>query len=502
MIDASDTRFPSGQFWALFVPVALVAIFVAFAFRQLHIDSQFKQISATERSHLQQLSGFVAAEVSFSVHQLNALTREAVVQNAINRSSPSAIQALQSAFLTLVNRNPNYQQIRWIDESGEERVRVVRSENVPLIIKPQQLRNESASDYFKNTASLLNRVIYISRLDFNLENDQSKHLLQPSTRVAAPIQNSQRRRRGIIIIDIATPYLLEALKIAHEANPGTNYIVVSEDGYGLMSNTRTNQVKTNAGQYAKFSIQHPNAWKHISSSHAGSTELEDDIWVWEKIVQKSAIARMAAATAGDVFDKTRIHSDAPSLKFVARKSNSTLAKSAESSTAPITVGTMLLLSIYAWSLWFMLRSQVRERHAAIEATHATAQANHLRRLKELEARFHLSVEASSVGMLVVDAEGAIILSNTAAESMLGYEKDALQGTSVDSLLPPAQSSDHARLRAEFLRNPEVRKMGQDRKLEAVTADGRKILVEVGLNPYLDHGKQVVLASIIDLSGKQ
>ena len=150
----------------------------------------------------------------------------------------------------------------------------------------------------------------------------------------------------------------------------------------------------------------------------------------------------------------------------------------------------------------MMRSQEREKHAAIEAAHATAQASHMRRLKELEERFHLTVEASSVGMLVVDAEGTIILSNTAAESMLGYEKDALQGLNVDSLLPPTQRSDHARLRAEFLRNPEVRKMGLDRKLEAVTADGRKISVEVGLNPYLDHGKQVVLASIIDLSEKR
>ncbi len=502
MIDASDSRFPTGQFWAFFVPVALVAIVVGFAFRQLHIDSQFKQISAAERSHLQQLSGFVAAEVSFSVHQLNALTREAVVQDAINRSSPSANQALQSAFLTLVKRNPNYQQIRWLDELGEERVRVMLSENAPLTVKSQQLRNERANNYFKNAASLLNSEIYISRLDFNVENGQSKYPLQPTIRVAALIQNNQRQRRGIIIIDIATPYLLEALKIAHEATPGTDYFVVSENGYGLASNTRIKQVKTNARQYAKFSIQHPNAWKHISSSHAGSVKLEDDIWVWEKIVPKSVIARMAAATAGDVFDITRIHSDELYLKIVAHKSDSTLAKSAESSTVPIMVGTILLLSIYAWSLWFMMRSQGREKHAAIEVARATAQANHMRRLKELEERFHLSVEASSVGMLVVDAEGTIILSNTAAESMLGYEKDALQGASVDSLLPPAQRSDHARLRAEFLQNPEVRKMGQDRKLEAVTADGRKILVEVGLNPYLDHGKQVVLASIIDLSEKR
>lgn len=502
MIDASDTRFPTGQFWALFVPVALVAVVVAFAFRQLRTDSQFEQITAAEQSHLQQLSGFLAAEISFSAHQLNALTREALVQQAIDRSSPRAYRALQSVFLTLANRNPSLQQISWIDESGGERVRIMRSENVPLIVKPEQLQNVSANDYFKNAASLLNRELYISRVNFNVENGQSKHPLQATISVAAPVQDSKRQRRGIISIDIATPYLLEALKIAQETTPSTDYIVVNEDGYGLAPDSRTRQLKTNARQYAKFSIQHPDAWKHIASSHAGSAVLKDDIWVWEKIVPKSLIERLVAATAGDVFDITRIHSDELSFNLVAHKAKSALAKSAANSTVPTIAGTIFLLSIYALSLWFMLRSQVRERHAAIEAAHATAQANHMRRLKELEERFHLSVEASSVGMLVVDAEGKIILSNTAAESMLGYEKNVLQGTNIDSLLPSAQRSDHARLRAEFLRNPEVRQMGQDRKLEAVTADGRKIAVEVGLNPYMDRGKQVVLASIIDLSGKR
>lgn len=502
MIDSNGTRFPIGQFWGLFVPVVLVAIFVAFAFRQLHVDSQFKQLSAAERSHLQQLSGFVAAEISFSVHQLNALIRETVIQEAVDRPSPSATQALQATFLTLAKRNPNYQQIRWIDETGQEKVRVMRSENAPLIAKSQQLRNVSGNDHFKNTASLINKEIYISRLDLKIENRQSTPPLQPTVRVAAPIHNSQRKRRGIISIDIATPYLLEALKITQAANPGTEYVVVGEDGYGLTSNARANQVVIDARQYVKFFIQHSRAWKHIASSPVGSVELEDGIWVWERMVPQSVIAQMVKAVAGDVFDITRIHSDDLSLKLVAHKSDAALTASAGSSTVPIVVGVVMLLSIYAWSLWFMMRSQVREKHAAIEAAHATAQANHLRRLKELDERFHLSVEASSVGMLVVDAEGTIILSNTAAESMLGYEKETLQGMSVDSLLPPAQRNDHARLRAEFLRNPEVRKMGKGRKLEAVTADGRKILVEVGLNPYLDHGKQVVLASIIDLSEKR
>jgi PAS domain S-box-containing protein len=102
-------------------------------------------------------------------------------------------------------------------------------------------------------------------------------------------------------------------------------------------------------------------------------------------------------------------------------------------------------------------------------------------------------------MVEVDEDGIILMNNSAAESMLGYPEGGLIGMSVDKLLPPLQRKQHAALRAGFLQHPEVRKMGAGRKLEALTADGRRIPVEVGLNPYLDHGKQVVLASIIDLS---
>ena len=502
MIDAKGTRFPSSHFWALLIPVALVATVLAFAVTQMGVDSQFEQDSAAERRHLQQLSAFVAAELSSSVHRLDALSQEAAVQRAIDTPTPRAIRVLQSVFLTLANRNPNYQQIRWIDESGAERVRVMRSQNAPFILNPRQLQNESARYYFKNTISLPDGEIYISRLNFDVENGQSDKQLRPTIRVAKPIRSSQGQRRGILITDIATPYMLEALRIAHEGTSDTDYIVVSDRGYGLAPNAQANQAKTNPEQYVVFSSKYPAAWERISSSRAGSAELEDGIWAWKKIVPDAIIARIAAATTGDFFATSRIHSDDLSLKLVAHKSTSALAKSPEKITVPIIVGTILLLSIYAWSLLFMLRSQEREKHAAIETAQAKAQASHMQRLKELEERFHLSVEASSVGMLVVDAEGSIILNNTAAESMLGYEKDTLLGLSVDSLLPSAQRSDHAQLREEFLRNPEVRKMGQGRKLEAVTADGSKILVEVGLNPYLDHGKQVVLASIVDLSGKQ
>jgi PAS domain S-box-containing protein len=114
----------------------------------------------------------------------------------------------------------------------------------------------------------------------------------------------------------------------------------------------------------------------------------------------------------------------------------------------------------------------------------------------------LLVEASTVGLLLVDSDGVIVMSNPAADAMFGYSKSDLEGSSVENLLPTGLREGHARLRAKFLQHPEVRKMGGQRELKARRKDGREFPVEVGLNPCLDHGKQVVLASIIDMSERK
>ena len=41
-----------------------------------------------------------------------------------------------------------------------------------------------------------------------------------------------------------------------------------------------------------------------------------------------------------------------------------------------------------------------------------------------------------------------------------------------------------------------------RELEAVSKDGSTLPVEVGLNPYSDHNRLLVMASIINLSDRE
>ena len=133
-------RFPIRQFLSMFLPVVIVILAIALTFANMRTKAQLDQVTATERTNLSQLSGYMAAEASTSLNHLLALSQEAALIKAIDQPSH---RLMQTAFMTLAKRNPNYQQIRWIDETGAERVRVMRDQGRLFAVDDLLLQNKS-----------------------------------------------------------------------------------------------------------------------------------------------------------------------------------------------------------------------------------------------------------------------------------------------------------------------------------------------------------------------
>jgi len=497
--NARTARFPVRKFLTLCIALAVVIYATAFAFTDMRFKEQLAQIIAIERIQLRQLGSYVASDVSTALVQLQALAGEAMVTRAMDSPYPGDLQALQSELIMMARRNPVYQQIRWIDEDGTERVRVSRDGRSVTAADTGQLQDKSSRYYFRSARSLPIGELYISHLDLSGDNDSVDMPAGPTLHVATPLQDSYRRRRGILILDVAMRHLTDALRSANEISQVTEYSLINELGHWLTAPRQGSQAVARHGLDAGFPEQHPAVWERMSTSYAGDAQLDDDLWIWDKLETDAAIRRAFSADSDSGEEMPSIDSSAFSPMLVAHQASGALATLRHEILVMVMLGATLFMGVSVWGLLFLVGGQLREKRADLDVAYATARAEQMERLNEMEKRFRLLVEASGVGMVVVNAEGTILMSNSTAESMLGYPKDGLKGLSVDSLLPPEQRTHHARIRAEYLRNPEVRKMGVGRKLEAVTAHGRRIPVEVGLNPYLDQGKQVVLASIIDLS---
>jgi len=101
-------------------------------------------------------------------------------------------------------------------------------------------------------------------------------------------------------------------------------------------------------------------------------------------------------------------------------------------------------------------------------------------------------------MLLVDASGAIAMSNPAAEALLGYSADELSAMGVDALVPQAIRGRHSSYRAAYAQAPRARPMGDQTDLVALRKDGSEVRVEIALSPLQDHGLPFVVASIRDI----
>ena len=101
-------------------------------------------------------------------------------------------------------------------------------------------------------------------------------------------------------------------------------------------------------------------------------------------------------------------------------------------------------------------------------------------------------------MLLVDPAGRIMITNPAAEALLGYTADEFAGMSVDALVPDSIRPRHASYRESYGRAPRPRPMGTQMDLVARCRDGREVMVEIALSPLQDHGLPFVVASIRDI----
>ena len=114
----------------------------------------------------------------------------------------------------------------------------------------------------------------------------------------------------------------------------------------------------------------------------------------------------------------------------------------------------------------------------------------------------LAVEASPSGMVMINSAGDIVLVNSSAESMFGYQREELMSQSLEMLVPQRYRDKHKGLRQGFSSQPKTRTMGEGQELYALRKNGEEFPVEIGLNPIATEQGMMILASVLDITERK
>lgn len=154
----------------------------------------------------------------------------------LNSNDELEIQEAQTRlgdnFLQFSKNRNIYNQIRYIDEFGNEKVRVNNYDGKLWEVAEDELQNKADRYYFKEAMDLDAGFMYVSDIDLNVENGQIEVPYNPTVRYARKLFDFQGNSKGIVIVNISLKNMfLETKEIF--GSSGDLYIVNS-DGYFLL----------------------------------------------------------------------------------------------------------------------------------------------------------------------------------------------------------------------------------------------------------------------------
>lgn len=317
-------------------------------------------------------------------------------------------EPLRSRFATLAHYKPHYQQIRYLDETGQERVRVNTTASGQIFFTPaEHLQNKADRDYFREANQLPAGSLRLSHLGLNEEHGKIEQPLNPILRFSSPLFDVHGKRRGVIVINYAMSPLLAMFD--HPLGAETGHLMLlnaagawlaggdPQQRWGGMLPERTR----------RLSAEQPELWQQLMAKLVQG----EQAWEAKEAVYAQATlfpAEFVRESIGNVPVKVSsadpwwiLLSQAP-LREVEAVSNQRLYV--------MVAAALLGLGLWGFAI-FVWRNLKQQRYVEYQRAARLAQV----------------VEQTSDVVMITDQEGVIDYTNPAFSHVTGYHAEDVRG---------------------------------------------------------------------------
>jgi len=228
-----------GKLIVIFIALTVSVVIVSSGFAR-YKQRQFALDRAMERAErdLQVLETGIHAVFDWMTRDLFMLRDLDSLHDLINADNAEqrkqAARETRHAFLALATYHKIFQQIRYLDKTGREVIRINARGGRIWATPEQELQNKARRYYFQQAITLKPGQFYVSPMDLNVENGKIEHPLTPVIRYAAPVTDQRGTTRGVLVLNVSGTTFFDLLKDQQaKAGKGTNYYLLNQDGYYL-----------------------------------------------------------------------------------------------------------------------------------------------------------------------------------------------------------------------------------------------------------------------------
>jgi PAS domain S-box-containing protein len=415
------------------------------------------------------------------------------------------VKRLQDIYRAMATAYQRYLQTRFLDENGDELVRVDWDGQQARPIPSAELQNKADRPYFQETMKLASGQVYVSPLDLNQEWGRIVIPYQPTIRLATPIFNRQGERRGIVIINVLGQAFLHQPRTLPEEESSFVFLTDQRGYYAHHSAAPEKEwgnpedLNTGHSLWADF----PQVAGQILTGQAG--EVYSGPWAIFYTPVPVDRERGAFLVLGQVVPHSLIQASVNRFLLVF---SGVLALSLF-----LAVGTGYYLSRRVTAPLEALRQGARQiaggqfdqRVQAGGSVEITDLADDFNRMAgqlaelydSLQAEYKHLFESASDSIFIHDLNGRFLAVNENAARRLGYTREELLRLSVQDIdTPEAAARIEANLRLLEERGSLVFESAHRRK------DGSVMPVEISATLVEHRGQQVVMSFVRDITERK
>lgn len=186
-------------FFALIV--ASISFFISYKYEQSYLKNY---IQTQAKSEIDSKVNYLKNTLDLQRKLIWSLKNNAIFQQYVKSDFTKYRKESINLFEQIMNSSNNIMQLRFIDKSGMENIRLERSHKGDMFkITPRKnLQNKKNRYYFQEVSKLNNGSdVWISNIDLNIENNTIQVPHVPTIRIAAPIYD-ENSFKGIVIINL------------------------------------------------------------------------------------------------------------------------------------------------------------------------------------------------------------------------------------------------------------------------------------------------------------
>jgi len=421
----------------------------------------------------------VLTDIASVVTDLTVLARQLEGWLAAEGSVPDPGH-LNRTFSIFIGQKRLYDQIRFLELSGREAVRVNFHDGRSQAVPPEGLQDKSGRYYFQAAMALRRGEIYISPLDLNVEQGVIERPFKPVMRFATPVFDRSGRRHGILVLNYLGRRLLDNFQ-GSAAHVVDHIHLVDDHGFWLSSPHPQDAWGFMLGHKRTFARRYPRDWPKIHGESEGQFISPQGLFTFST-VSPIPVAEAAGHSGFDVIGDP-VHpegSEGYAWKVISHVQPEQMGGTPGRFLARHSALYLSLLGLLALGSWLLARSRVHHRQAEAQG--------------EYERRFRRTLEEIELAAVTVDRRGRLTFCNNYFLQLTGWQAREATGQEWVERFVPEEKREEIRRTLAHLEEPQ--RFPRRYEAEIQTRRGERRLLAWHNSLSLDTlGKAVSVTSI-------